>query len=152
MAPQPFKLYYRAIRKLGAGTIALPGAVRVVLVTNTSNFATMTLSLLGSLTNEVAAGNGYATGGQGLTGEVWTAAGAQSAGQVKFDANDPTWTATGGAINNIMACALNMSGSSSGARHMLARASLSSAAFNIAISNTVTLTFNTAGIFTAANG
>lgn len=46
------------------------------------------------LTNEVAAGNGYATGGITLTGQTW----AQAAGVAKFDTDDAIWTAAGGPI------------------------------------------------------
>ena len=149
MAAQAFKLYNRAIRKLGAGVIVLPGAVRVALVGSAGNFATMTLSLFGSQTDQVTEANGYSSSGKALASEVWTAG--TSAGQIKFDANDPIWTATGGAINSIKACVLFMSGVAAGSCHNLARASLTSAAFNLAIGNTLTLQFNSAGIFTAAN-
>jgi hypothetical protein len=146
MAAQPWKLYNRAIRKLGAGVIALPGAVRIALVTSASNFATATLSLLSQVTNQVAAGNGYVTGGQGLAGEVWTAG--ASAGQIKFDADDPIWTATGGTIPNIKAAVLYMSGTN----HVLGYASLTSSQFTLAMGNTLTLQMHSSGIFTAANG
>lgn len=149
MAAQAFTLYNRALRKLGAGTISLPGAVRVALVGSASNFATATLSLWGSVTDEVTSGNGYSTSGKALASEAWTAG--ASAGQIKFDATDPVWTATGGAINSIKACVLFMSGASAGACHLLAYASLTSTAFNLSSGNTLTLTFNASGIFTIAN-
>lgn len=149
MAAQAFKLYNRAIRKLGAGTIQLPGAVRVILAGSGGNFATKTLSLLGSLTDQVTEANGYSSSGKALASEVWTAG--TSAGQIKFDASDPIWTATGGAINSIKGCVLAMSGASAGACHMLAFASLTSTAFNLASGNTLTLQFNSNGIFIAAN-
>lgn len=149
MAAQAFTLYNRAIRKLGAGTIALPGAVRIALVGSAGNFATATLSLFGSITDQVTEGNGYSSSGKALASEAWTAG--ASAGQIKFDAADPVWTATGGAINSIKACVLFMSGATAGACHMLAYASLTSTAFNLSSGNTLTLQFNSAGIFTAAN-
>jgi hypothetical protein len=140
MAAQAFKLYNRAIRKLGAGTISLPGAVRVALVGSAGNFATRTLSLLSEITDQVTEANGYSSSGKALASEVWTAG--ASAGQIKFDAADPIWTATGGAINSIKACILFMSGASAGACHMLAFASLTSSAFNLSSGNTLTLQFN----------
>lgn len=149
MAAQAFKLYNRAIRKLGAGVIVLPGAVRIALVGSAGNFATSTLSLFGSITDQVTSGNGYSSSGKALASEAWTAG--TSAGQIKFDAADPIWTATGGAINSIKACVLFMSGASAGACHMLAWASLTSTAFNLASGNTLTLQFHSNGIFTAAN-
>lgn len=150
MAAQAFKLYNRAIRKLGAGTIALPGAVRIALVGSAGNFATKAMTLFGSQSDQVAEANGYSSSGKALASEVWTAG--ASAGQIKFDAADPIWTATGGAINSIKACVLFMSGTSAGACHNLAYASLTSAAFNLSSGNTLTIQFNASGIFTAANG
>jgi hypothetical protein len=149
MAASAFLLYNRAIRKLGAGVIVLPGAVRIALVGSAGNFATSTLSLFGSITDQVTSGNGYSSSGKALASEVWTAG--ASAGQIKFDAADPIWTATGGAINSIRACVLFMSGTSNGLCHMLAVAALTTAAFNLSNGNTLTLQFNSSGIFTAAN-
>lgn len=150
MAAQAFKLYNRAIRKLGAGTIILPGAVRIALVGSAGNFATKTLSLFGSITDQVTSGNGYSSSGKALASEVWTAG--ASGGQIKFDAADPIWTATGGAINSIKACVLFMSGTSAGLCQMLCYASLTSSAFNLSSGNTLTIQFNASGVFTAANG
>lgn len=148
MAAQAWKVYNRAIRKMGAGTIALPGAVRVALVTSASNFATNTLSLLGSLTSQVTEANGYSSSGKTLASEVWTAG--TSAGQIKFDATDPIWTATGGTIPNIKAAVLFMSHASAANCHLLAYASLTSTQFTLASGNTLTLQFNSSGIFTVA--
>ena len=149
MAAQAWKVYNRAIRKMGAGTIALPGAVRIALVTSASNFATNTISLLGSITNQVTEANGYSSSGKALASEAWTASGTLSAGQIKFDAADPVWTATGGTITSIQAAVLFMSGATA-ARHVLAYASLTSTAFTLASGNTLTLQFNSNGIFTVA--
>lgn len=148
MAAQAFKLYNRAKRKLGAGTISLPGAYRIALVGSGSNFATATLSLLGSLTDQVTEANGYSSSGKALASEAWTAG--ASAGQIKFDAADPVWTATGGAINSIKAAVIFASGASAGACHLLAYASLTSSAFNLSSGNTLTIQFNSSGIFTLA--
>jgi hypothetical protein len=149
MAAQPWKVYNRAIHKLGSGVINLPGAVRIALVGSGGNFATATLSLFSQITDQVTSGNGYSSSGKALATEAWTAG--VSAGQIKFDAADPIWTATGGPINSIKAAVLFMSGASAGACHMLAYASLTSGAFNLASGNTLTLQFNSLGIFTAAN-
>ena len=147
---QAFKLYNRAIRKLGAGTIVLPGAVRIALVGSGGNFATKTQTLFGSQTDQVTSGFGYSTSGKALAAEVWTV-GVASAGQIKFDANDPVWAAAGGAINSIKACVLFMSGAGAASCHNLAFASLTGTAFNLANGNSLTLQFNSSGIFTIAN-
>lgn len=148
MAAQPWKVYNRAIRKMGAGVIALPGAVRCILVTSASNFATNTLSLLGSLTNQVTEANGYSSSGKTLASETWTAG--VSAGQIRFDAGDPIWTATGGTIPNIKAAVLFMSAAASANCHLLAYASLTTTQFTLASGNTLTLQFSTNGIFNVA--
>ncbi len=150
MAAQAWRVYNKAIKKIGNGTIDLPGAIRVALVTSASNFATLTLSLLGSLTNQVTEANGYSSSGKALASETWTVG--ASAGVYALDAADPIWTATGGTIPNIKAAVLFMSGASAGACHLLALASLTSTQFTLASGNTLTLQFNSSGIFTVARG
>ena len=146
MAAQAFKVYNLAKKKLMAGTISLPGAYKIALVKSTSNFATNTLGGYHSITNEVANGNGYATGGQALADEAWTVG--STAITYKFDATDVVWTGTGGAIGSIMACVIYASAAASANRHLLCYASLTSAAFTLASGNTLTVQFNAAGIFT----
>ena len=149
MAAQAWRVYNKAIGKIGSGTIDLPGAIRVALVTSASNFATNTISLFGSITSQVTSGNGYSSSGKALASESW-ATGA-SAAIWRLDAADPIWTATGGTIANIKGAVLFMSGASAGACHVLARASLTSTQFTLASGNTLTLQFNSSGIFTVAN-
>jgi hypothetical protein len=148
MAAQAWRVYNKASFKIGSGAIDLPGAIRVALVTSASNFATLTMSLLGSLTNQVTEANGYSSSGKALASEAW-AVGA-SAGVYALDAADPVWTATGGTIPNIKAAVLFMSGASAGACQLLAFASLTSTQFTLASGNTLTLQFNSSGIFTVA--
>lgn len=47
-----------------------------------------------ALTNEVANGVGYTTGGAALANSAWS----ETSGTAKFDADDPSWTASGGSI------------------------------------------------------
>lgn len=148
MAAQAWKIYNKAKGKIGSGTINLPGAIRIALFTSASNFATATISLLGSITSQVTSGNGYSSSGKALASEAWTTG--TSAGQWKLDAADPLWTATGGSIANIKAAVLYMSGASAGACHALAYASLTSTQFTLASGNTLTIQFNASGIFTLA--
>lgn len=150
MAAGAWKLYTKAIKKIGGTTINLPGAVRMVLVKSTSNFGTTTLSLLGSLTNQVTEANGYSTSGEALLAEAWTISGTA----VKFDASvtTPTWTASGGDITSIKGAVLFMSGASAGACHLLCYASLSTSIFSVTSGNTLTVVPATAGIFAAGNG
>ena len=150
MAAGTFLLYNKAILKILDGTITLPGAVRVALVGSASNYATSTISLWGSVTDEVTSvTNSYSTSGQALATES-VVVGA-SAGQYKFDAGDVTWTATGNPINSIRAAVLFMSGAAAGSCHVLGWVDLTTAAFNLATGNTLTIQWPATGIFTANN-
>ena len=60
---------------------------KICLLTN-SYSPSAAHSVYANLTNEVANGNGYITGGKVLIGVTWS----ESAGTVTFDANDPQWT------------------------------------------------------------
>jgi hypothetical protein len=102
--------------------------------------------VFGSLTNEIADGNGYSTTGKSLTGEVWTVG--ASAQQYKWDADDVIWTGTGGAIANIKGAVIWLSGASANGRLLVAFASLTSSQFTLASGNTLTVQFNSAGIAT----
>lgn len=148
MAAQAWKVYNKAIKKIGNGTIDLPGAIRVALFTSASNAATLTMSLLGSVTSQVTEANGYSSSGKALASETWTVG--ASAGVYALDAADPLWTATGGTIPNIKFAVLFMSGASAGLCHLLAMASLTSTQFTLASGNTLTLQFNSSGIFTVS--
>jgi hypothetical protein len=146
MAAQAFQLYNAAKKKIANKTISLAGPFRMTLHTSGSNAATLTLGLYGSLTNEVAEGNGYSSSGKALTGVVWTVG--ASAKSFKLDFDDITFTATGGTIPNIKFAAVWVSGASAGARHLLCRTSLTSNQFTLSLNNTVTIQINPLGAFT----
>lgn len=149
MAAQPWKVYNLAKKKIGNGTLNLAGtAFRIALVTSASNFASYSLGVYNSVSNEVANGNGYATGGGALAAEVWTVGASNK--QYKFDADDFIWTATGGAINSIKAAVIYVSAAASANRHLLCFASLTSSQFNLAIGNTLTIQMAAGGILTLA--
>lgn len=99
MAAGKFKVYATAKEFLADGTFDMDNAalgltMALFLSTSNANTLTNTVSLYGDLTNEVANGNGYLTGGVALTGETWT----ETAGTIKFDCDDVQWTASGGSI------------------------------------------------------
>jgi hypothetical protein len=147
MAAQPFTIYNKAKKKIGNGSINLAtGNYRIVLVTSASNFATLTLSTYASLSGEVASVAGYSTSGKALTSRVWTTI--ASAKSYSFDVADVIWTATGANIANIKACVIWGSGASANARHLLCRASLTSTQFTLSTGNTLTIQFNSLGVFT----
>lgn len=142
MAATAWSIYNKAKKKLGNGTIQLgTNVLKVQLHTSASNASTFTLSTAASVSNEVANGNGYTTGGKSLTSVTWTTG--ASAKQYRLDAADPVWTATGGTIANIKFAVIKNS-----AGQALCWSRLTTAQFAVATGNTLTLTLNASGIFT----
>jgi hypothetical protein len=140
MAAGSYTLYNKAKKYLNTGLIDLDTNVLYDgLYKSTSNASTYTLSNTSELTNPVAAG-GY-TGAKQL-GSVVVTAGA-SAKQIKFDAADSIFTASGGNIGSIMYSVIYASGGK-----LLCWAKLSTAAFTVTTGNTLTNQYNAAGIFT----
>lgn len=142
MAATAWSIYNKAKKKLGNGTIQLgTNVLKVQLHTSASNASTFTLSTAASVSNEVANGNGYTTGGKSLTSVTWTTG--ASAKQYRLDAADPVWTATGGTIANIKFAVIKNS-----AGQALCWSRLTTSQFAVATGNTLTLTLNASGIFT----
>lgn len=95
MAASKWKVYDTFKLKLGQGLIDLSGdTFKCALFTSASNANTLTHDELADLTNEVANGFGYTTGGVTLTGVTWT----NNAGVITFTSADPQWLASGGSI------------------------------------------------------
>lgn len=144
MAAQAWKIYNKAKHKIGNGTLNLSSTPwRIALFQSASDYNDLTTSLLTSMSGEVASGNNYVQSGRALSGEVWTVG--ASAKQYKFDATDIVFTASGGTIPNIKAAVIFASGATP---HVLCYASLTSSQFTLADGNTLTIQFNSAGIFT----
>lgn len=95
MAAGNWIMFDSAKEFIADGTIDLDSdTFKVALFTNALTPNRSTQSELADLSNEVANGNGYATGGVALTGVTW----GQTGGVATFDANDPSWTASGASI------------------------------------------------------
>lgn len=89
MAATKWKLYNTAKLKIGDGTIDLDThTFKCALFLSTSNADTLTLDELGDLTNQVANGCGYTTGGATLAGVTWM----NASGIVTFTCNPVSWT------------------------------------------------------------
>lgn len=147
MAAQAWKVYQSTRKYIGNGSINLGATVfRCTLHTSASNFADETLSVYGSLNNEVTEANGYSSSGKALTNEVWTTG--TSAQQIKFDTDDVFWSANGGSIANIKAAVIWLSGASAGGRKLLCYASLTSSQFSLAAGNRLTIQMNASGVLT----
>lgn len=148
MAASAWVLYNTFKRYMADGTIDLDADVFVLgLYTSASNAATATLSTRGSLTNEVANGNGYVTGGKTLTGVTWSVG--ASASEMRFDCTATIWSASGGTIANIRYAVIydNTTGTSAGNRKVVGYSALSTAQFSVTTGNTLTVTPSANGIF-----
>ena len=145
MAAGTWKVPNTAKSKLGLGTLLLNGEYKLALFTSASNLkssgSALPLGTYASITSEVAAGNGYATGGYTMTGENWLQG--RSAKEYKFSVPSFTFTAEGGTIPNIKFAAFVMSAGG----HIAAYVTLTSSQFTLAQNNTATLTAPTNGVF-----
>ena len=87
--------FYNHTARLFADGTANSGATFHVILCTAATFDA-TAAALGDITyTEVANGNGYTTGGQALTGVTVNTV---TTNDASFDADDLTWTASGGAI------------------------------------------------------
>ena len=145
MAATAWRKYESFPGFMGDTTINLSShTFKAALFQSTSNAATVTTNqFYGDLTNEVANANGYTTGGATLTGVTWV----KSGGTTTWDANDPSWTASGGSIVARFAVIYD---NTTASKHLVAYCILDSTPADITVSNgvTFTLTLNASGIFT----
>jgi hypothetical protein len=144
MAAGKWKLYDTAKLYIGDGTTDLNShTFKIALFTSSSDANTLTESTYAGLTNEVASGTGYTTGGNTLSGVTWT----QSSGTATFDATDATWTASGGSITARYAVIYD---DTSASKVLLCVCLLDTAPADVTVTsgNTLTIQFNASGIFT----
>lgn len=151
MAVGAWTFYNSFRKKLGKKIVDLSAdAFVIALFKSTSNAATLTLSTLGSVTNEISATGGYALHGRSVLNRGWTVG--TSAKQYKFIGSAPVFTASGASLNNIKFAVLadNTVGASAGLRPLVAFCQLSTAQFTISSGNTMTIVNPSTGIFTLA--
>ena len=113
---------------------------KIALFQSTSNIGAASTTYAG-LTNEVANGNGYTTGGNAVTGSL---AGTTT---VTFDTTDPAvWTASGAGFSARFAVLYEVAG------NVLAYCLLDSTPADVTVTsgNTLTVTINASGVFTLA--
>ncbi len=91
-------LVYDSYKEHISGTIqhdgASPDTLKMALFQSSSDALTLTETIFGGLTNEVAAGSGYTAGGETMTTVTW----GDTAGTTTLDSDDVSWTAAGGSI------------------------------------------------------
>jgi hypothetical protein len=155
MAAGPWKIYAKAKKYIGNGTITLgAGVFKMQLHRASASAAILVLSTRStnaSIPGEISAVGGYAAGGRNLVPATaqWTVG--ASARQYKFTYTTAglVFTASGAALNNIK-YALIRNSTGAGAGKVLCFCTLSTAAFTVASGNTLTIGPATTGVFTMA--
>ena len=150
MAATAWQLYNSAKAHIGNGTIRLgTGVFKMVLAQTASNAETFTLSTYASVTNEIAAAGGYATGGRNLVPATAQWVAGASAKQQKFtmSAVGLAFTASGASLVNVRFAIIRNS-TGTGAGKLLCFCQLSSSQFTVTSPNTLTVLPAATGIFT----
>lgn len=147
MAASAWVIFDRAKHKIGNGSINLSGGEFRISLHKTSASANLVgdITIWSSIGSEISARGGYVAGGQSLSTPLFTQG--ASAGEQKWDATDPIFTASNSALNNVRYAVIYTSlGAATGL--VLCYAALSTAQFNVSSGNTLTIQMNSNGIFT----
>jgi hypothetical protein len=146
-APSAITLYNAFKAYLGNGTLDMDTNTIVVTLHTSTHTPAATHAATADLTNEVANGNGYTTGGFTLTGISYN----QTSGTAAFKSgNNPSWTGSGAgfsaryAVFRVMATQNTIVGPLIG--YMLLDSA--PADVNFAVGNTITVTQHANGWFT----
>lgn len=142
MAAGNWIMYDSAKEFIGDGTIDLDTQTfKITLHTNSYTPNRGTQSVYSDLTNELSTANGYTNGGATLSNVTW----AQTSGTAKFDADDPSWTASGGNIGPFRIAVIR---STSGSEPLLCYSILEGSDLTINSGQTGTIVINASGILT----
>jgi hypothetical protein len=156
MAATAWAIYASAKRKIGAGNLTLgAGIFKMSLHKNSASTNIKVLSsksIFSQIGSEIAAAGGYVAGGRTIgpaTGK-WTTG--TSTKQMKFTYTTAglVFTASGAALSAIRYALLHKSAGSTTSGSLLCYCELSSAQFSVSSPNTLTVTPNSAGVFTLA--
>jgi hypothetical protein len=143
MATSAFRIYNGAKKNLLKGDLDLNAAtMRAWLVGGSGNASNYALSTYASLAG-FASGGGYDT--RSLT--TISIKSLASAKQIMMDAADLVWTAVDSAIDSIKYLVVGLSNGK-----LLGWVHLTDTAFTLATGNTLTIQWNTSGIFTLTGG
>jgi hypothetical protein len=152
MAAGKWKVYDQAKVYLANGTHDLddPTNWKCALFLSTSNANTLGVGtgVYGDLTNEHANANGYTTGGVAIASETFT----QSGGTATFDANDATFSASGGSIVARYAVVYRNATVNGIVKPLLCVCLLDTTPADVTVTtgNSLTIVMNAAGLFTLA--
>ena len=149
MAVGTWQIHDKFKRVMADGTLDLDNGsheLRCSLYKGSSNLgaaAISGLSVIGSVTNELADGNGYSTSGKTLSAD-WTQG--ASGGEMRFSHSDVFWSATGD-ITSIQYAVAWFSGASANARYILGHCTLSTSVFTLTSTNRLTISDGGNGVF-----
>lgn len=131
---------------MGDGTFDMDADTFKILLTSNTYTPALTHSVLADITNEVASGNGYTTGGATLATIAWTKSGSTTT----FDATvDPSWTASGGSIGPARKAVIYKAGTANAhVSPLVCYCVLDSADITTTDGNTLTIQLNASGILT----
>jgi hypothetical protein len=153
MAAGTWKIYAKAKRYLGNGTITLgAGVFKMQLHRPSASAAILVLSTRStnaSIPAEISAVGGYAANGRNMnpTTGMWTVGASTRQMKFTFSSGGLVFTASGAALNNIK-YALIRNSTGAGAGKLLCFCTLSTSQFTIASGNTLTIAPAATGYFT----
>ena len=148
MAADAWKIYDKFKEAMADGTLDMDdtgAAVFKCALFTSALTPAQADDLFSGLTNEVANGLGYLTGGEALTNVTWN----ESTGTITWDADDVSWTAAGGSIVARYAIIYDVTSSK-----LVAMCLMDNAPADITVTdgNTLTLQLNANGIFQLSGG
>ena len=137
-----------AVRRTGLGQFDLSSAdaswkVSLHGITASANLAT-DVSAFSDIGSEITTG-GYPAGGIPLSGVTWASI---SAGEFRFDMDNPVFTASGEAMTGIAHVVIRASVTNSTDGYPLCYARLETSNFSVSDGNTLTVNINVNGAFT----
>lgn len=146
MAASAWVIFDRAKHYIGDGTIDLSGGEFRISLHMTAASANLIadVTIKSSIASE-SSGGGYVAGGQSLSSPLWTDG--ASAGEQKFDATDPIFTASASNLVNVRYAVIATSVTATSGI-LLCYAALSTSQFTVSSGNTLTVQMNSNGIFT----
>lgn len=161
MAASQWFIFDAAKFKIGNGTINLsaPNAFRMSLHRTSASALLTGLSAVTvfSSVGDQCSGGGWGTSAAGartnsngltLTGVSWGTG--ASGGQQKWDCTDPVFTASASILSAVRFAVIRSSAGATTSGHLVCYAALSTAEFDVATSNTLTIQMAATGIFTLA--
>lgn len=145
-APSALTLYEAFKQYIGDGTIDMDTDTIKVLLVTSSYTPSAAHQVLADITNEVANGNGYTTGGVTLSALSYT----QTSGTAKFTSSNPSWTGSGAGFSARRAVFYKSGTANAKVNPLIGHMLLDSAPADVTFSagNAITVTMNAGGWFT----